>query len=176
MDFITSLIGRTDSATITVALIQQVHRELMGDIYPFAGRWRTVELHKGEGPVKWPLPRLGLQSAIENFEQKVLSRTPLISDDDEAIYSFVSELMNEFLVIHPFREGNGRTAFILGNLILMQNDLLPLDVYDVGRHQADYYAACEAGRLKADYSPLAKLLGAWEEEAVARWEESNEKG
>ena len=38
--------------------------------------------------------------------------------------------MGECIAIHPFREGNGRTAFILGNLVLMQNDLLPLDVYD----------------------------------------------
>ena len=84
----------------------------MGDIYPFAGEWRTVELHKGEGPVKWPLPPSGIQPVMENFEREVLSRTPLISDDNEAVYSFVSELMNEFIVIHPFREGNGRTAFI----------------------------------------------------------------
>jgi cell filamentation protein len=173
MEFVTSLIEKPEPAAVTVSLIQQVHRELMGDIYPFAGRWRTVELHKGEGPVKWPLPRLGLQAAIEGFEQKVLSRTPRLSDDDEATYFFVSELMNEFLAIHPFREGNGRTAFILGNFILMQNDMLPLDVYDERRHQSDYYAACEAGRLHGNYSPLTGLLKEWEEETLAKWGETN---
>lgn len=173
MEFVASLAERTDPVTITVAMIQQVHKELLGAIYPFAGRWRCVELHKGEGPVKWPMPRLGLDAAIQKFEKDILGRTPLVSDDDAAVFSFISELMNEFLVIHPFREGNGRTAFILGNLVLMQNDLLPLDVYDQARHQSDYYAACEAGRLHGNYGPLAELISQWEEEAVARWEEAN---
>ena len=81
--------------------------------------------------------------------------------------------MNEFLAIHPFREGNGRTAFILGDLILMQNDLLPLDIYDQRRHQEAYYAACEAGRLHKNYRPLADLIAEWEEDALGRWEETN---
>ena len=63
--------------------------------------------------------------------------------------------MGECIAIHPFREGNGRTAFILGNLILMQNDLLPLDVYDRRQDEGRYFAACEAVRIHKDYAPLA---------------------
>ena len=142
----------------------------MGDIYPFAGEWRTVALHKGDGPTKWPLPPTGILILMEAFERDVLNRTPFLSADNEAVYSFASELMNEFLAIHPFREGNGRTAFILGDLILMQNSLLPLSEYDQHRHEAAYYAACEAGRLQKNYEPLAGLISEWEDEAMAHWE------
>jgi Fic family protein len=78
--------------------------------------------------------------------------------------------MNEFLAIHPFREGNGRTAFILGNLILMQNDFLPLNFYDRRTDEARYFAACESGRVHRDYSPLAQLIAEWEEATLVRWE------
>ena len=172
-EFVLGLLDRAEPVPVTTALIQQLHRELMGEIYPFAGKWRTVALHKGEGPIKWPLPITGIGPLMEIFERDVLSRTPYITNDNNALYLFVSEVMNELLAIHPFREGNGRVAFIVGDLLLMQNDLLPLSEYDENRHQTAYYAACEAGRLHKNYEPLMQLISEWEDEAIARWEEQN---
>lgn len=173
MGFVASLLDRLEPCPINVPLIRQIHMELMGDIYPFAGDWRTVALHKGEGPTKWPLPPSGIEPVMEVYDRDVLSRTPFLSAANDSIYLFCSEAMNELLAIHPFREGNGRAAFILGNLILMQNSLLPLDIYDQRRHEAAYYSACEAGRLHKDYQPLADLITEWEDDAIARWEEMN---
>jgi fido (protein-threonine AMPylation protein) len=79
-------------------------------------------------------------------------------------------VMCELLALHPFREGNGRTAFIVGNLLLLQNDLVPLDVYDRRSDQARYFAACDAGRIHKDYVPLARLVAEWEAAALRRWE------
>ena len=173
MGFVAALLDRSEPSPITIPLIRQIHTELMGEIYPFAGEWRTVALHKGEGPTKWPLPIGGIEPVLEVYQRDVLSRTPLLNADNDSIYDFCSEAMNELLAIHPFREGNGRAAFILGNFILMQNDLLPLDIYDQRRHQEAYYSACEAGRLHKDYRPLAELIAEWEEDALGRWEETN---
>jgi cell filamentation protein len=173
MEYVSGLLDRAEPVPLTVAVIQQVHRELMGEIYPFAGAWRRVTLHKGDGPSKWPLPPGGIEPLMQVFERDVLSRSPIVSDDDAEVFAFASEVMNELLAIHPFREGNGRTAFILGNLILMQNDLLPLDVYDRKSDESPYFAACEAGRLRKDYGPLAELIEAWEDAALARWEKSH---
>lgn len=173
MEFVAGLLEQPDPVPLTVALIRQIHRELMGVIYPFAGEWRTVALHKGEGPTKWPLPSGGIAPLMEILQRDVLTRSPCLSDDDEAVYSFVSEVMCELLAVHPFREGNGRMAFIVGNLLLMQNNLLPLDVYDRHRDEARYLAACEAGRVQKKYSPLAALVSEWEDTALRLWEESN---
>lgn len=173
LDLLTVLLESEEPHLIRLQLIRQLHKALLGEIYPFAGEWRTVSLHKGDGPTKWPLPPGGIQPIMDIFERDVLSRTPFVSTDETAVCLFVSELLNEFLAIHPFREGNGRTAFILGNLVLMQNNLLPLSMYDQRRHEERYYAACEAGRLHKDYQPLAVLVSEWETEAQSRWEGQN---
>ena len=175
MEYITDLLEKPEPVSVTIDLICRVHKELMGTIYPFAGEWRTVDLHKGAGPTKWPYPRCGIQPLMEELEQEVLSISPFISDDDEQIFDFVSSMMNEVLAIHPFREGNGRLAFILGNLVLLQNDLLPLDVYDRRRDEERYFDACEQGRIHKDYKPLALLIGDWEAAAIERWEASHGK-
>jgi len=169
-EFVRSKLDRPEPAPITVALVRQIHREFMGEIYPFAGEWRTVALEKSG--LLWPLPPIGIGPFMDSFEKDVLSRTPFISDDRGAVFFFVSEVMNELLAIHPFREGNGRTAFILADMILLQNNLLSLSEYDENRHQARYYAACEAGRVK-DYEPLSRLIAEWEDAAFASWEQQN---
>ena len=119
------------------------------------------------------MPPGGIEPLMELLERDVLSRSPVISDDDTEVVGFAAEVMGEFIAIHPFREGNGRAAFILGNLILMQNDLLPLDVYDRHRDQGRYFEACEAVRVKKDYEPMASLIGEWEDAALERWEASH---
>jgi len=172
MEFVENLLDKPDPAPLTLELIRQIHHELMGFIYPFAGGWRTVDLHKGDGPTKWPLPSCGIQPLMEEYEANVLSRSPFISDDDGALYDYVSEAMNEFIAIHPFREGNGRAAFIICNLLLMQNDLLPLNQYNRRRDEEAYYEACERGRIHKDYAPLAAFIRTWEEEAIESWETS----
>jgi cell filamentation protein len=170
MQMVVRLVEKAEPGPITIATVQALHSELLGAIYPFAGTWRTVALHKGPGPTRWPFPPSGIGPIIDVFARDVLAKTPFVSSEDDAVFAFASELMNEFLAIHPFREGNGRTAFILGNLILMQNDLLPLNLYDRRKDEERYFAACESGRLRKDYGALADLIEEWEQDALVRWE------
>ena len=169
MEHLAALIERPEPVPLTVPLIQRLHEELMGAIYPFAGKWRTVDLHKGDGPTKWPLPPCGIEPLMDVYERDVLSRSPVIDEDDDAVFTYASEVMNEFLALHPFREGNGRTAFVLCNFILMQNNMLPLGVYDRRSDEERYFAACETGRINKDYGPLRALIAEWEEQAMEKW-------
>ena len=172
-ELLIELLALPEPAPLTVPLVQQMHRALLGEIYPFAGAWRTVALHKGEGPAKWPLPPGGIRPQMELLERDVLGRSPLLSSDNDAVFRYTAEVMGEFIAIHPFREGNGRTAFVLGNFVLMQNDLLPLDIYDRRRDEKRYYAACETARIHKNYAPLAALIAEWENAALAHWRTRN---
>ena len=173
MEHITELVEREQSVGLSLPLIKQIHVQLMGAIYPFAGEWRTVSLHKGEGSTKWPLPTGGIQPLMEVLERDVFERSPFHTDVDDEVFGYASEVMNEILAIHPFREGNGRTAFIIGNLILMQNEMLPLTTYERRSDEPRYYVACEAGRRSRDYTPLAKLLAEWEDRALECWRQNH---
>lgn len=173
MELVIELVEREEPVPLSQHLVSQVHVALMDAIYRFAGAWRTVALHKGEGPTRWPLPPGGIQPLMDVLERDVLARSPLIVDDDNMVFSYASEVMNEILAIHPFREGNGRTAFIIGNLILMQNSMLPLGAYERRADEGRYYAACEAGRLHKNYAPLAGLLAEWEDRAIAQWRKTH---
>lgn len=58
------------------------------------------------------------------------------------------------LLIHPFREDNGRCARLLGWLMALQAGWPPLDFSPLsGRGKAAYFAAVQTA-LTRDYAPL----------------------
>jgi fido (protein-threonine AMPylation protein) len=69
MELVASYLDRAEPVALTTTVIQHVHAELMGAIYPFAGQWRTVSLHKGDGPTKWPLPPGGIEPQMAVMER-----------------------------------------------------------------------------------------------------------
>jgi cell filamentation protein len=157
--------GLRDDTPITVELVMDVHRELMGEIYPFAGEWRTVPLEKGG--TLWPLPPNGIGPHMSTIEEELFARTPFYDGDKDVLCRFVAEVMNEILAVHPFREGNGRAARVVGSLILLQNDLPPISEWQRDRDRAEYINACKAGILK-EHGPLAAVLRRWLDAAVER--------
>ena len=167
-EFVADLAMRTEPVPITLDLVQRIHTEVFGDIYPWAGKWRTVTLSRGD--VSWTLPRYGWEPVLAEFERDVLALTPFINGDDRTVCEYVAKLMGEYIALHPFREGNGRSAFILTDLVLLQNGLVPLDAYNRNRDRDRYFAACEAARLKKNYTPLADLIVEWEAEAQQAFE------
>ena len=121
-EFVADVALRSEPVPITLDLIQRIHTEMFGDIYPWVGKWRTVTLAKGD--VTWPLPRYGWEPIFAEFERDALALTPFLNADDRAVCEFVARLMGEYFALHPFREGNGRSAFILSDLVLLQNGLV----------------------------------------------------
>jgi cell filamentation protein len=60
--------------------------------------------------------------------------------------------------IHPFREGNGKTARMLATLMGLQSELPPLDFGTMGgKRRKGYFAAVQAG-MGGDYVPMEKIL------------------
>jgi cell filamentation protein len=157
--------GLHDDTPITVELVRDIHRELMGEIYPFAGGWRAVQLSKGS--TLWPLPPNGIAPHMAKLDEELFSKTPVYEGDKDALCRFIAKVMNEFLAIHPFRDGNGRTARVIGSLIFLQNDLPPISEWDRNRDEAEYINACKAGIVK-NYAPLAAVLRRWLDAALER--------
>ena len=81
------------------------------------------------------------------------------------IYSWAgAQLLNalssahvELILIHPFREGNGRIARLLCDVMAVQAEIGPLD-YTVWDHSRDcYFSAIRAG-LGRDLEPMKQLF------------------
>lgn len=70
----------------------------------------------------------------------------------------MAEVHVELVLIHPFREGNGRVARILAVLMGLQAGLpaLYFDKFS-GRKREEYFAAVRAG-LDRNYGPMEKLF------------------
>jgi cell filamentation protein len=72
----------------------------------------------------------------------------------------IAVVHTELLLIHPFREGNGRAARLLAVLMALQAGLPPLDFGGIkGRKRQQYFSAVKAG-LDRDYKPMEKVFSA----------------
>ncbi len=67
----------------------------------------------------------------------------------------------EFVRIHPFVDGNGRTSRLLMNYQLLQNGYLPISVAKENR--LDYYNALEKYAVNGDLTDFADLVAELEE-------------
>ena len=145
---------RSDTS-ITNELIRYAHRLIFGDLFAWAGRWRTVKISKNE--TVWPPPDF-LENAMQEFERDVLKQYPAtVLTDDAAFCAAVGHIQGEFLAIHPFREGNARTIKLVTDLLAAQTKRLPLTYDMTATGVAKYIEAAKAAMLK-DYEPTATII------------------
>jgi len=95
------------------------------------------------------------------FERDILRKfTPCRSKDPEEIIHALSVVHTELVLIHPFREGNGRVARMLATLMGLQSELPPLGFGKMGgKNRKEYFAAVQAG-MGGDYRPMEKIFSA----------------
>ena len=62
----------------------------------------------------------------------------------------------ELILIHPFREGNGRLSRLLASVMALQAGWPPLDYRHWDECKSKYFAAIQAGM--SDYGPMKGLL------------------
>ena len=142
----------------TAADICRIHRIWLGPIYSWAGRYRQVNLQKDDFPfaAARQIPKL-----MADFERGPLRRfTPCRPTSPEKLSMALAVVHVELVLIHPFREGNGRVARLLAVLMGLQADLPPL-FFDrlSGQKRQQYFAAVRAG-LECSYERMAEMFSA----------------
>lgn len=116
----------------TVDSLIQIHRSLFGDVYDFAGVVRDANIAKGNFRFA---PVMYLEASLRHVELM-----PQGTFDD------IIEKYVEMNIIHPFREGNGRSARIWLDLILKKELGLVVDWSQVDKD--DYIMAMERSPIK----------------------------
>lgn len=140
----------TAETRFTAERLRQMHREWLGEIYEWAGEYRTVDLSKGG--FTWP-PAVRVPDNMAVFESGLLARhTPCRPASLPETARGIAAIHAELLFIHPFREGNGRLARWLADLMAAQAGLPPPNYGFTGRgsraQRARYLAAVQAGYLE----------------------------
>ena len=112
----------------------KIHKFLFEDIYPFAGKFRTENIAKGYFSfAEWEYIDTELRKLLEK-----LHKSNLLKNDTRAeLVKDLAYYLAELNVLHPFREGNGRTirefirelAYKNGYLLDLQK-VEPIEVYD----------------------------------------------
>ena len=101
-----------------------IHRQLFQDIYAWAGMVRTVDISKGT--------IFCLVQFIENqfaFLYRKLQKEKFLMDitDREEMSVRLAFYFAEINMIHPFREGNGRTQRVYIEQLCMKNGRFEID-------------------------------------------------
>jgi cell filamentation protein len=159
LDLMDALVDEVnDRQRFSVAHLEIWHRRWLGSIYPWAGEYRRVNMGKGgfQFASAHRIPALMVQ-----FESDVLSiLTPCASMDHARLVRALAVTHAEFILIHPFREGNGRLARVLNSLMAFQAGLPALDYGGIrGARKRDYIDAIHAA-LDRNYAPMEAVFEA----------------
>ena len=140
----------------TEADIRKIHKIWLAPIYAWAGQYRNVNLAKGEFPFA---AAREVARLMGEFEKGPLHQfTPCRLPSREEVVRATAVVHTELMLIHPFREGNGRVGRVLAILMALQAGLPPLDFGSItGRKRQEYFAAVRAG-MDRDYEPMEKIF------------------
>ena len=83
----------------------------------------------------------------------------MFSDGQRPVGASIVEVHAELILIHPFREGNGRCARLLALLMAMQANLPTLDFSTFARRGKGRYISAIHAALDRDYAPMTDLFG-----------------
>ena len=83
-----------------------IHKFMFEDIYPFAGLFRNENIAKGNFSfAKWEF----IEDELKRLLNELKEENYLIGLNKEELTKRLAYYMAELNVLHPFREGNGRT-------------------------------------------------------------------
>jgi cell filamentation protein len=96
---------------------------------------------------------------MAEFESEVLARlTPCNCVDHASLAEALAEVHAELILIHPFRDGNGRLARLLAVLMALQAGHRQLNFGPLeGRGKRAYVASIHAA-MSRNYRPLTMLF------------------
>lgn len=150
--------------SITVADIREWHRRWLGNVYVWAGRDRSVNMGKEDFQfaASGQIPRL-----LDQLDKDILSaHTPCADMTEDRLIEAISVVHIELILIHPFREGNGRLSRLLANVMSLQAGWPNPDFTSWDTDKPGYFSAIQAGL--DDYEPMKQLVRQALHESVRR--------
>ena len=138
-------------APFTFEWMIQLHKEMFGDVWDWAGKLRQVELS------------IGVKAYLVSTELKKLVDDLAFWEEHKSfdVIEISARLHHRAVQVHPFQNGNGRWSRMLANIYLKQNGLTPTKwnenlLSKENPHRDDYINALKLAD-NGDYSELIEL-------------------
>lgn len=148
LDYIRTLVTRRPSQLVQQDILTIHALVLQGIDDANAGRYRTVPVRIAGSSVILPNPRK-VPEVMKAFHVWLTAKHPLHP------VAFAGEAHYRLVTIHPFVDGNGRTARLLMNLLLLMRGYPPAIIHP--RERVAYLDALETAQLggsKAAYETI----------------------
>lgn len=149
------LMEHLPNRALTADDLKTWHRRWLGNVFDWAGQERSVTMSKDGFPfaASAQIPRL-----LAEFERTCLARwTPCHDTETDALVEAIAVTHVEFILIHPFREGNGRLSRLLADVMAVQSGREPLDYSTWNADKPAYIQAIHQGFL-GNYAPMKQLV------------------
>ncbi len=138
------------SELLTDYFLKDLHARLYGDVWIWAGKWRTHDVNIG---VAYEQIAVDLRNSLGT----ILYRWENTDDWSPLELGVVAHA--ETVRIHPFVDGNGRTTRLLADLLFAAaQDSDPVFQYDWNVDKAAYISALRRYDADRDFTDLARLL------------------
>ena len=136
----------------SLKMLQIIHKELFGDIYEWAGEIRKVDIAKGTIFCLVPF----IEEQFDTLYQWLKDRRFLKDKEDEDEYvKDLAYVLGEINMIHPFREGNGRSQRLYMEKLVMANGRFELH-FDNTSQEEMIYASVQSSIC--EYEAMESLL------------------
>lgn len=145
----------TDNTSFDIKYIKRIHKLMFEKLYPFAGKFRTVNISKN-GFV-FPAAQF-LEQSMESFEKEVLLQLPHEYDNKQMLIKDIAKVHAELLFIHPFREGNGRAARILANLMAYKQGYKSLNFGKLTGKEYEKYVIAVQQAANMNYKAMEEVI------------------
>jgi cell filamentation protein len=145
----------TSQTKFTVDYILKLHKLALEHLYSFAGKFRDVNLSKGGFPFA---AAKFLPESLAAFEKELLSTLPNTYSDKDDLIQDIAKVHGELLFIHPFREGNGRTARVLANLMCRKEGYGSLQFDKIGEKEFEGYVQAVQKSTEKEYGKMTEFI------------------
>ena len=157
--FLRTEIQLTESLTsrtkFNISYILKMHKLSLSHLYSFAGKYRDVNISKGG--FAFPASRF-LPQTMEEFETQILSGLPNKYNSKDELIKDIAKVHGELLFIHPFREGNGRTARMLANLMSRKQGYDSLKFELITEKEFNMYVLAVQSSADKNYKKMEKII------------------
>ena len=145
---------------LSVGLLQDLHRRAFGHLYDWAGHWRTQVPNVG---AYLPPPAVRVPQLLYEFIDEMRHRQAMLPNvhSEEHVAAWLAYAHHRLVAIHPFTNGNGRTARLFTNLLAYNQGYQDVVLYhrENGEGRAQYLHAIRQADAH-DLGPLQALISA----------------